>query len=269
MNPTRSLYVETYIKDENSEWLVFLHGFGGSVKMWKKQLSFFRSKYNLLLLDLPGHGNSRTGIAQMDIHHFEDVADMIVTDLRRRGIEKACFMCASVGTLVFASIQEKYPEVVSGAILCGAVAGVSRALKHTLAVLDRIKRAFPYMLLLRIFAHLLLPLKQHAKSRSFFIESGKLLGRKEFLAWFSLCIHELDVLKDLDADMNNVLFISGTEDFTFLRGVKRTFGTVNGVRLQLLQHCGHVCSLQFPREFNDLSLEFLEQTLPTQNLISA
>ena len=45
------------ILDNNKEeWVVFIHGIGGSTKTWEKQIDAFSEKYNLLLLDLPGHG---------------------------------------------------------------------------------------------------------------------------------------------------------------------------------------------------------------------
>lgn len=264
-----SLYVEKYIKDEDSPWLVFLHGFGGSTKMWKRQLNDFRDHYNLLLLDLPGHGQSRASVAALGMQRFEDVADLVVHTLIAHGVLKAGFVCASVGTLVFAAIQQKYPAMVTGAVLCGAVAGVSQVMRLALAFLDRTKGIFPYTMLLNMFAHLLLPLASHAKSRKFFIESGRLLGRMEFMAWFSLAVRDLDALKNINTSLKNVYFISGTEDFTFLRGVKKTFGTVKGVHMTLLQHCGHVCSLQRPREFNDLSLQFLDASIPSPALMQS
>ena len=225
---TQAIYTETYIRDPEGPWLVFLHGFGGSTKMWKKQLSFFRERYNLLLLDLPGHGQSRTGIADLGIRCFEDLADVVAETLERHNIRKACFVCASLGTLVFAAIQNKYPKLVTGGILCGAVAGISLGLQNLLVILDRIKHRFS----------------------------------SEFLAWFSLIVKDIDVLKNLSEELNNVVFISGTEDFTFLRGVKRlTSAAARDVKLILLRRCGHVCSLQRPTEFNTLSQEFLNENL--------
>ena len=259
---TQAIYTETYIRDPESPWLVFLHGFGGSTKMWKKQLSFFRERYNMLLLDLPGHGQSRTGIADLGIRCFEDLADVVAETLERHNIRKACFVCASLGTLVFAAIQNKYPKLVTGGILCGAVAGISLGLQNLLVILDRIKHRFSSEFLLQLFAHILLPWRSHAKSRKFFIENGRLLNRREFLAWFSLIVKDIDVLKNLSEELNNVVFISGTEDFTFLRGVKRlTSAAARDVKLILLRRCGHVCSLQRPTEFNTLSQEFLNENL--------
>ena len=86
---THAIYTETYIRDPESPWLVFLHGFGGTAEMWKKQIPVFKEKFNLLLLDLPGHGRSQVGIAEHGARRFEDVADLVVEAIRGHGIEKA------------------------------------------------------------------------------------------------------------------------------------------------------------------------------------
>ena len=64
------LYVEKFVKDDKCNWLVFLHGFGGSTKMWKHQIDDFKDKFNLLFIDLPGHGKSLEGIADKKIEKF-------------------------------------------------------------------------------------------------------------------------------------------------------------------------------------------------------
>ena len=82
------LYVEKYVKDENSPWLVFLHGFGGSINMWKRQVDQFKEKYNLIFIDLPGHGRSSDGIKNKHIKRFDKIADIIVDTLKKNSIEK-------------------------------------------------------------------------------------------------------------------------------------------------------------------------------------
>lgn len=256
------LYSETYIKDEHSPWLVFLHGFGGSTKMWKKQLDVFRKQYNLLLLDLPGHGKSRASLSGLGIKDFSGVADLVMNTMKAHNIKKASFVCVSLGTMVFAAIQDKYPKVVNGAILCGAVAGVNRVTQRLLVILNRVKALFPHTFLLSLFAHILLPLQAHKRSRDFFLESGKKLGKAEFLAWFHLVVSNMDILTNIRHRLKHVYFITGDEDFTFIRGVKRLTRSVKGCKLALLRRCGHVCNLQFPVEFNNLSLYFLKHNVP-------
>ena len=50
------IYHTTY-RNENSsaEWVVFIHGAGGSSSIWYKQINAFRKEFNLLLVDLRGH----------------------------------------------------------------------------------------------------------------------------------------------------------------------------------------------------------------------
>jgi pimeloyl-ACP methyl ester carboxylesterase len=48
-----------YRHAEAQEWVTFVHGAGGSSSIWFKQLKAFKQIYNVLLLDLRGHGNSK------------------------------------------------------------------------------------------------------------------------------------------------------------------------------------------------------------------
>ena len=258
------LYAEKYVKDEKCDWLVFLHGFGGSTKMWKRQIEPFKEKYNLLVLDLPGHGKSTKGIANKNIEKFSEISDMIIEVLKENKIEIATFVCVSMGTLIFAGIMQNHSEMVKGAILCGAVAGIGIGWRSILTICNKIRFCFPYMFLMNIFSGILLPFKAHQKSRRFFLESGKLLGREEFMAWFNLFVKDVDALRNLkilDTLRENLLFIVGDEDFTFIKGVKRKMNFLYRSKLKILNKCGHVCNIQKWQEFNETSLKFIEEIL--------
>ena len=252
------LYVEKYIKDKNSPWLVFLHGFGGSTKMWKKQIDEFKENYNLCFIDLPGHGQSAAGIKYKHIRKFDKVADIIVETLRNHGITKATFLCVSLGSLIFAGIFKKYPEMVEKAILCGAVSGINVVCHTLLGFVNAIKHLLPYMVILKFFAYILMPFKSHRKSREFFINSGKLLGRSEFMAWFSLFVHDLNALKNLNGLRDKVLFVTGSEDFVFISGVKKKYKKLKDANLKILKRCGHVCNIQKWSEFNHIALSYID-----------
>lgn len=252
------LYTEKYVKDTNSPWLVFLHGFGGSIKMWKRQVDQFKERYNLLFLDLPGHGKSRAGISGKMIEKFEDIADIVMDTLKENGIQKATFMCVSLGSLVFAALVTKYPNVVDSAILCGAISGMNGACQSLLGFVDKIKIGLPYMLVLTFFAYVLMPFESHKKSREFFVKSGKLLGKDEFIAWFSLFVKDMNVLKNLENIKTKILFIEGDEDFVFISGVKKKCKQVKEASLSVIKHCGHVCNIQKWKEFNDAALDYLD-----------
>ena len=71
------------IDNQKEEWVVFVHGIGGSTKTWGKQIDEFSENYNLLLLDLPGHGLN---------------ADNIILggpSLKLNSVSKAAVICAN------------------------------------------------------------------------------------------------------------------------------------------------------------------------------
>ena len=43
----------------NHEWVVMIHGAGGSTRTWKYQTPAFQEDYNILLIDLRDHGFSK------------------------------------------------------------------------------------------------------------------------------------------------------------------------------------------------------------------
>ena len=49
------LYHKTFELGPERDWVVFVHGAGGSSSIWFKQLRAYREHFNVLLLDLRGH----------------------------------------------------------------------------------------------------------------------------------------------------------------------------------------------------------------------
>lgn len=252
------LHAEKYINDEEFEWLVLLHGLGGSTKMWLRQIKMFKSKYNLLLIDLPGHGKSKDGIKDKSVLSFSDIGDLVVAKMKEEGIIRATFMCVSLGTLVFAGILRKHSEVVGGAILCGAISGMNKFLEVSLKTLSKIQSFIPYMFIMRVASFVLLPKKGHKFSRNFFIRASKVLGQSEFNAWCKLCIKDMHVLKSIPLHNQDILFVMGNEDYTFIKGVKKKVEKFKSTTLKIIENCGHVCNIQKHNEFNNIVLEYME-----------
>ena len=53
------LYYKTIKHPTSKEWTIFIHGAGGSSKVWFKQIRAFSENFNVLMLDLRGHGKSK------------------------------------------------------------------------------------------------------------------------------------------------------------------------------------------------------------------
>ena len=49
----------SYPHTTSKEWVTFVHGAGGSSSIWFKQVRDFKKHFNVLILDLRGHGDSQ------------------------------------------------------------------------------------------------------------------------------------------------------------------------------------------------------------------
>ena len=85
-----------YLSQPENPWIVMIHGFGGSRGMWNKQIEAFKQSYNLLIVELPGHGDSEEGMAQHKDSQMQDVAEAIIEMLHEQGIRSAIFICVSL-----------------------------------------------------------------------------------------------------------------------------------------------------------------------------
>ena len=251
------LYAEKYFKSEDSKWLVLLHGFAGSIGMWKKQTEVLKEEYNLLIIDLPGHGKSKDYLHERHFNSFSEIGDIVVEKMKEEGVFKATFLCLSLGSMVFAGILKNHPEVVEGAILCGAVAGVNKLVDIAIKVLVNFIQFIPYMPLMKVCCRVLLPKHSHRLVRKLFIYSSKRLGDSEFKAWCHLMVKDVKILKQLKNVKEHILFISGDEDYMFLTGVKNRVNHLLNSQLKIIKDCGHVCNIQKANEVNNLIVNWL------------
>jgi len=73
-----SLLHHEYINTNNDTTLVFVHGWCINGEYWKPQVEAFTDRYNILTLDLAGHGQSKVQRADWTIEGYAaDVADLI------------------------------------------------------------------------------------------------------------------------------------------------------------------------------------------------
>ena len=251
------LNYKVYYNNNSDRWVVFLHGIGGSINTWKKQIEDFKD-YNLLLLDLPGHGESKD---KMKIT-IKTVNESIKEVLDFLSIEKADFVGLSLGTLVGSHFAIKYPERVKTLIMGGSVIKVEKIYKFLMNLIQGIKRFLPHRILFHIMARVMLPKKNHEKSRKIFIRESLKMKRKAFMAWIKYIAeiaHPKKLLENLKALNIKTFFISGEEDRCFLSGTKKVAEYLSKSIVHIIKKCGHVCSIEKSKEFNVAALNFLQE----------
>ena len=256
------LYYKTYFKDEDTDWVIFVHGAGGSSSIWFKQLKAYKKEFNVLMVDLRGHGKSK-GMLQKyyeDEYSFKLASQDILDVMDDAGIQRAHFVGVSLGTIIIRTIGEIAPDRVESLVMCGAIMRLNIRSRFLVSMGHLFKKVVPFMWLYKLFAWIILPRKRHSESRNLFIREAKKLYKKEFMKWFNLT-HDVNPLLRYFREQElpiPTLYVMGSEDYLFLPPVKQIVNDHQQSFLEVVEKCGHVVNVEKPDVFNRVSLSFLK-----------
>ena len=252
-----------YENKDSNQWVTFVHGAGGSSSIWFKQIRDFQKEYNVLLLDLRGHGASQTKLkkAFKQKYTFSALANDILEVLDHLKIEKSHFVGISLGTILIRQLAEMYPERVQSMIMGGAILKMNFRSQILMVVGNTFKYVLPYLILYRFFAFVIMPNKNHKQSRILFINEAKKLYQKEFIKWFKLTAEINPVLRWFRQVELNIptLYVMGEEDYMFLPAVRKVVEShYRSSKLCVIQNSGHVVNVEQPLLFNSEVLSFIK-----------
>ncbi len=255
------LYYKTYLNKESDQWVVFIHGAGGSSVVWYKQIQPYARHFNLLLIDLHGHGRSAKGSETGTSHYtFKNIASDVVKVLNHIGIKKAHFVGVSMGTIIVRQLAEIHKEYVSSMIMVGAITKLNLKSRFLVRVGQIFHKVIPYMWLYKVFAFIIMPMDQHEESRSVFIREARKLARHEFIRWFKLTNRLTAKLQRMEEEDPGIpiLYVMGEQDYILLEPVKELVKKYKTRSLAVIEKCGHVANIEKAELFNELSIDFLK-----------
>ena len=102
-------------ENKNKETLVLLHPYTSSISVFDNQIIALKKDYQLLLVDLPGHG--RSGVSRNV--SIKDMPEIIKVILDLHSIEDAHFLGIEIGSLVAQAFGQVYPEKIKSLISIG------------------------------------------------------------------------------------------------------------------------------------------------------
>lgn len=245
---------------ENTPWVTLIHGAGGNSAVWFKQLRDYKKHFNVLLIDLRGHGKSQI-VKWKDDDSFITLANEVMTVLDHLHIEKSHFVGISLGTIIIQTIAQQHPNRVESMVLSGAITELNLRTQFYLTIGHLGKYVLPYMWIYRLFAWIIMPRKNHKEARVTFVEQAKNMCQKQFIKWFSLTRNVNPFLRKLQQDFFDIptLFIMGEQDYLFLDAVEDVVVTSkNYVVLECIQEAGHVCNIDQSHIFNEVSIDFMK-----------
>ncbi|ACF11662.1 alpha/beta hydrolase fold [Chlorobaculum parvum NCIB 8327] len=256
------LHYKKHLIAEDAPWVVFVHGAGGSSSIWFLQIKEFVKHFNVLLVDLRGHGRSKQMASSKEDRHynFDVVTRDVIEVLDDLNIECAHFIGISLGTILIRNISELAPERVSSMVMGGAIIRLNVRAKVLVAVGNMFKRFVPYMWLYRFFAWIIMPRERHKQSRLLFVNEAKKVAQKEFMRWYRLTYELTPLLKYFEEKDTAIptLYLMGEEDHMFLPAVRFIVSRHTNSKLEVIGNSGHVCNVDQPAEFNARAIAFLK-----------
>ncbi len=255
------LYYKTYDHPDSTEWVTFIHGAGGSSSIWYKQVKEFKAHFNVLLIDLRGHGKSQEIFERYfsNEYNFENISLDVIEVLDHLKIKQSHFVGISLGTILIRTICELAPDRVKSLVMGGAVTRLNIRSKMLVVLGNATKKFIPYMWLYKLFAWIIMPRKRNQESRILFANQAKKLCQKEFVRWFGLTYKMNPLLRYFNENDTQLptLYIMGDEDYMFLPQVMQLVRNHANSSLQIVPDCGHVCNVEQPDYFNNTAINFI------------
>ena len=97
-------------RTEQAEWILFIHAAFVNHNMFKEQFVYFQNKYNILAIDIIGHGQS-TDTQKDDT--IDKMSEWILDILKTENIDKIHIVGVSLGAVLAQDFANRYPYAVS------------------------------------------------------------------------------------------------------------------------------------------------------------
>ncbi|MDP3644350.1 MAG: alpha/beta hydrolase [Bacteroidota bacterium] len=264
------IYHRKFIHPKSKTWVVFVHGAGGSNVVWFRQLKEFKKHFNVLLVDLRGHGKSKPEIQEEDsVYSFNEVALDVIRIMDHLEIRKAHLVGISLGCVVIRAIDKIAPGRAESIILGGAIIQFNKTIKVLIGMAKILNSVLPYMWLYKLNALILMPYRKHRESRNIFIQEAIKLGEDEFAKWMKMTREIKANLKDFLSREPSapVLYLMGDGDHMFLPMVADLVKRQINARLEVIKNSGHCCNLDQANLFNEISIHFIKGNSGKKELI--
>lgn len=251
-----------YEASGRGEVIVMIHGLGASGRIWQAQKDFLQTDFQVVTLDLPGHGKS----AWMPVTLIEMAVD-IRQILGGLGISHFSLMASSMGGLLALELYRQAAQDIMRMSLVGSIPKFTKAPNYPAGLgLDKIRMLShqfdgDYAAILDIFFRSLFTMKERDSERFQWVKEmrqSEPLPRREALKHFLDILAKTDYRDRISQMICPLQFITGAEDYICPRAVMDwVAGHTDHARFDFIDGCGHLPFLVGTKEYNRLLEDFL------------
>jgi len=243
--------------------LLFLHGWGVDMRIWRQQVKHFASKYRTVSIDFPGHGRSSWVSITLD-----DLAYGVCEILDFLKMENIDVVCSSFGGQVALRLFKKSPDKIKRLVLVGSSPKLVNTNGYSLGLPeDHVKKLSrqlesDYPAIVNIFFRSLFTIDERQGRRFKWLQIFRQnisLPQKQALFNFLEIMRDSDVRDTLHSLSIPLQIVSGTDDYICRReAVEYMAGMLPEANIHFFAKCGHFPFLTEPHEFNRVVEGFLK-----------
>jgi pimeloyl-ACP methyl ester carboxylesterase len=222
--------------------VVCLHGSGDSSRHWDRLVACL-PEYQIVALDLPGHGASieRPGPAEMGVG---DYADYLRAEMTRSGLKDVCLVGHSLGSAIALRLAVDHPSLVRRLVLVGGGARL-----RVLPALLEAARTHPAEALRQLVTTGFAPSHQDAAKR--YYASLPPVAPGVVYRDLAAC-DRFDMMEELGHIAQPALLVTGEEDrLTPPKYARFLQEHLAAAQSRLLPGCGHYVAVEAPEALAD------------------
>ena len=240
------------------EPLLLIHGLGSSTRDWEEQVPVFSQKYQVIIIDLRGHGKTDKPKEPYSIPMFaEDIAEL----MKSLDINQVNALGISLGGSIAFQFAIDYPEMVKSLVIVNT--GVEFKLDSFKARYNFFMRKFIVSLVgMKKMGEVLAP-------RLFIKPEQEDLRQKLIERWAEndkkAYLNALKSLKGWTAKDRihtincPTLVISSDEDYTPVSVKEEYTALIPKGKVVVIDDARHAVTMEKPNQFNKIVMEFLSE----------
>lgn len=239
------MHIERYGQGEK---ILFIHGSGWNTHMWYGQRDYLASSMEVILVDLPGHGES-SGKGCKSVEEYRDTVYEMMKEL---DMGKPYIVGHSLGGAIVQSLSITYPDSIKGAILIGTGAKL-RVLPHILEGIMKDKETT-----INTIVELAFTKKASASLKNRAVNETMRCAAEVIFRDFHAC-NSFDVMASVSSLSIPALIVCGADDALTLPKYSLYLNkAIRGSRLVLVEDAGHMVMMEKPVEVSRAIEQFIK-----------
>jgi len=233
---------------KNRKTLVFVHGSGGDHSNWEEQYRHLDRDFNILAVDLPGHGQSE-GKGEQEVIRYVEWMRKLIESLK---LGKPVMIGHSLGAAISLTTAIHYGSLLSGIVPVGG--GVRMPVNQM--ILDGIRKDITPIISLIIKFSIT---KENRERLAGLLTEGLAAANPEVMYGDFLSCDRLDITDAIAGIRIPALVVCGEEDKMTPPALSQFIkDNIPGAKLALIPKAGHFVMMENVEAFNKAIKEFAE-----------